>query len=85
MKWRAVFYAYYFGKKKVEDWPAPDHVFDPCPPPEQFFEQLFKGKGGYRKTNDIERFDRRWVTFESDSGEWHLFGVKEGDESGEAI
>lgn len=80
MKWHGHFYAHYYGTKKVKDWSGPDHVMDPCPPPDVFFQRLYRGAGGYRKTIDQTNEDgERWVVFESESGEWHLFGEKEGN------
>jgi hypothetical protein len=75
MKWHGKFFAYYYGKKKV-NLREPDHIMNPCLPPEKFFEQLYRGAGGYRKTHDWVSDNRRVVIFESDSGEWHLFGER---------
>jgi hypothetical protein len=83
MMWRGHFYARYYGTKKVTYWDKPDHVMDPCEPPDVFFGKLYRGKGGYEKTVDADNGEGdRLVIFESESGEWHLFSVKEECERG---
>lgn len=76
--WRGEFYAHYYGMREIIEHTKPDHVFDPCEPPEVFWERLYRGdESGYRKVVDFEHRGERTVIFNSTSGEWRLYGKEE--------